>query len=84
MGRYLPIGFQNGVNEVFIEGRPSKNDRTDYAYFNIVSTDYFQTIGMPLLQGRVFSENDREGSKPVVIINEAMANDILAETESYR
>ena len=74
LGRYLPIGFRSGINEVFIEGRPSKRDRTDYSYFNIVSTDYFETVGTSLLQGRVFSEMDQETSKPVAIINQAMAN----------
>ncbi len=74
LGRYLPIGFGNGIYEVFVEGRASKNDRTDYALFNIVSTTYFETIGMPLLQGRVFTEQDHKTSKPVAIINEAMAH----------
>src|SRR6185503_2687363 len=38
-----------------------------------ISTDYFRAIGIPLRQGRFFSEQDRDKSVPVVIISEAMA-----------
>ena len=38
-----------------------------------ITSDYFRTIGIPLRQGRFFSDHDREKSVPVVIISEAMA-----------
>ncbi len=72
-GRYLPIGFQNGAYEVFIEGKAQHNSGSDQAYFNIVSSDYYKTVGMPLLQGRAFNEKDIPGSKKVAIVNEVMA-----------
>jgi predicted permease len=73
LGRYLPIGFGNGSYEVFIEGKPAEKGKTDRAYFNIVSDDYFETIGMPVLQGRELNAQDVKGSKLVAVINEAMA-----------
>jgi predicted permease len=73
LGRYLPIGFGNGNYEVFIEGKPAEKGKTDRAYFNIVSDDYFETIGMPVLQGRALLRQDGKEGKLVAVINEAMA-----------
>jgi putative ABC transport system permease protein len=39
----------------------------------ITGVDYFETMGIPLLQGRVFNENDKFDSLPVVIVNERFA-----------
>jgi predicted permease len=39
----------------------------------IVSTDYFQTMAIPLVAGRVFNDRDREGSLPVAVINQDLA-----------
>jgi putative ABC transport system permease protein len=49
------------------------------AEYNTVSTAYFETMRIPLHQGRVFSAEDREGSTPVVIVNETMARQFFPE-----
>ena len=38
-----------------------------------VSTDYFRTLGIPLLQGRAFTENDTHETEQVTIIDAAIA-----------
>jgi predicted permease len=38
-----------------------------------VALDYFRTLGIPLLRGRDFNAQDREGAPGVVIINESFA-----------
>jgi putative ABC transport system permease protein len=40
---------------------------------NQVSTDYFATLGISLLRGRQFAENDVQGLREVAIINESLA-----------
>lgn len=42
-------------------------------YITAVDAQYFATMGTKLIRGRVFNDQDREGSAPVVIVGEAMA-----------
>ncbi|HUB28829.1 MAG TPA: ABC transporter permease [Terracidiphilus sp.] len=43
------------------------------AVTNTVDVDYFKVMGISLVQGRTFTEGDRENSLPVAIINEDLA-----------
>jgi predicted permease len=57
-----------------IEGRPlAQGEAQPVADIFMASSDYFQTIGMPLITGRGFAETDDEKAPGVVIINQAMA-----------
>lgn len=44
---------------------------------DFVSADYFKTLGMPLVRGRVFSETDVSSARTVAVINRAFAHDFL-------
>jgi putative ABC transport system permease protein len=46
-----------------------------------VSVDYFSTLQMPLLAGRVFTDQDRAGSQKVAIVNESFARHFLADPQ---
>ncbi|WP_181522851.1 ABC transporter permease, partial [Pseudomonas aeruginosa] len=39
----------------------------------LVSPDYFQTMGIPLLKGRSFTEQDNHSAPPVVIVSQSLA-----------
>jgi hypothetical protein len=39
-----------------------------------VSANYFKTMKIPVLRGRVFTERDAAGSEPVTVINDSAAN----------
>jgi predicted permease len=71
-----PLGIAFGpFNIKFkIEGRPVPEGelapQTDYRR---VSADYFQTIGVPLIRGRLFAESDKKGTQEVAILNQSMA-----------
>jgi predicted permease len=73
MGNFIPYGGNNGSAAYVIEGRPAPPpaDRP-FMLFDTVSQDYFKTMGIPLLRGRMFSEQDRADSPPVGIVNQAM------------
>ncbi|MGA9770127.1 MAG: ABC transporter permease [Blastocatellia bacterium] len=40
---------------------------------NLIGVNYFRTMGIPIIAGREFSDADRPGTEPVVVISEAMA-----------
>ena len=44
-----------------------------------ISPQYFSVMGIPLIAGRFFSELDREGSRPVVILNEHLAHELFPQ-----
>lgn len=53
-----------------VEGRPVESPN-DFVIFNhrIVSPGYLRTLDIPLVSGRYFSSRDREGGRPVAIVN---------------
>jgi predicted permease len=75
LASYIPMGgFPNRV-PVSLEGHPIPNDQQAPAVlFNSVDPPYFETMRIPLLRGRVFSNVDNESAPRVAIINQTMAN----------
>ncbi len=57
-------------DSVEIEGRPLQHPGPCE---DLISGPFFETAGIPLLQGRTFSDTDGAGAPQVAIINEAMA-----------
>jgi len=69
-GTNLPLESSDySPTEVTIEGRPE----TVSIWYRMVSSDYFRTLGIPLLQGRYFTDSDRDGRPTVAIVNESFA-----------
>ena len=52
---------------------PLPADQEPFALASSVTPDYLKVMGIPLHQGRFFDEQDREGSEPVVVIDESLA-----------
>ena len=46
-----------------------------------VGEGYFRTLRIPLIQGRPFTSEDREDSRPVIIVNETLANRYWGTTD---
>ncbi|HEX5411321.1 MAG TPA: ABC transporter permease [Terriglobia bacterium] len=62
------------ANNVLIEGRQTgRASEAISTIENTVDLDYFATMRIPLLRGRDFNAEDKEGSLPVAIVNETMA-----------
>ena len=57
-----------------VEGRPPVRPEDEpSSQIRFASKDYFSTMGIPLVRGRTFSEADRYGTQPVLVINEEAA-----------
>ncbi len=74
MNSRLPLQSYGTSGRFALDGVPWGAPGTEpYAQWRLVSSGYFQTIGMPMVQGRDFSKSDDKTAMPVVIINEALA-----------
>jgi predicted permease len=51
----------------------AKQSERPLAVLTTVDTGYFETMRIPLLQGRAFNLDDRVGSNPVAVINQELA-----------
>jgi predicted permease len=69
----LPMAGLDGIYTVAIEGRPAQGGVSLEASHRQISSDYFTTLGIPLLAGRTFGDRDTLQTVPVAIINETMA-----------
>jgi putative ABC transport system permease protein len=71
----LPLSGTNISNSVLVEGAPvvALTDRPSVGV-RIVTSGYFQTMSIPLLKGRPFTEQDRDNTTSVILVNEALAN----------
>jgi predicted permease len=70
----VPMGYYSEGSSLQVEGyepRPGHEDL--YAGYNVVSSEYFTTMRIPLVQGRDIRNTDGPDAPRVAIINQAMA-----------
>jgi hypothetical protein len=73
----LPLTYNGDSVGITVEGRPEPPpDQRPSAITRIISYDYFQTMGIPLLDGRQINASDTAGPIPVIVISETMARTI--------
>ncbi|PWT82754.1 MAG: hypothetical protein C5B57_08170, partial [Blastocatellia bacterium] len=66
-------GFSMGqLFEVLGQDNPPSPQRA-VAHYQMVGPNYFEALGIPLLRGRAFTDNDTATANPVCIINEEFA-----------
>jgi len=71
----LPLSGLISSVDFSIVGRPALSaDEVPVGQYRMISPGYFRAMVIPLIKGRDFNEHDRSDSKPVVIINETLAN----------
>ena len=69
----VPLTGGGYRRKIYLEGyQPKPNEDTELNT-NVVGLNFFNTMGIPIVAGRDFNAQDREGSPRVVIVNEELA-----------
>ena len=73
----IPLGDNDLIYSLVVEGRPTPQGQEPSANWYAVSPDYFQTMRIPLVKGRLFTEHDDSAAQRVAVINESLARRIF-------
>ena len=76
-GRALSISFTFSV-----EGARRDKDEDPRARFRSISPGFFETLGVPIIEGRDFRDSDRGGAERVVIISRSVAQRLFPGREA--
>ena len=70
----LPAGGNNVTRVIEVDGRPNQDPANPpYVDYRAVTPEYFPTMQLRIVKGRVFTRADRADSLPVAIVSESLA-----------
>jgi putative ABC transport system permease protein len=72
----LPPPLKYEISDTIIPGKPH-TERWE-TRFEMCSEGYFRTLGLPLIRGRFFSEDDVSAARYVMVVNEAFSRQYFA------
>src|SRR5207249_2591213 len=78
LATFTPLSQRDRWGPVAVRGYLSAGDDDSMIHFDHVSDGYFETLGSPLLEGRLFTVQDTDGAPRVAVINQAAARKFFA------
>ena len=69
----LPYAGSNSFREFWLDGVTLQPGEMRYVDYRRATPEYFATMRIPLLAGRVFNEGDREGMTAVALVSRSVA-----------
>jgi predicted permease len=86
VGNFVPWRDEGDLFPRFpfsVEGYTAADgEENPHARFRIVTPGFFATLGVPLVAGRDFSDADRSGSQPVVIVSQSVARRVCPGSDA--
>ena len=73
--------FGPGIQFAVDGYRPADGEENPRARFRVVSPRFFAVMGVPLVAGRDFTDEDRDGSELVVIVSQSVAQRLFPNGE---
>jgi predicted permease len=74
-----PVSGDSWTSNVTVAGYTPRPDEELNVRKMVVAPEYFETVGLPLIEGRGFSVRDAENAPPVAVINQTMARYFFGE-----
>lgn len=75
-GGNMPMSGQGTVVGLQVEGRPGDGGRLLDVRYSPASDDYFETLGIALIRGRVFNAADHDGAPWVGLVSAGLAKQL--------
>jgi predicted permease len=69
-----PMSQGNWGSPIDLDGRPTPPNEDISTGLNRVSTDYFETLGIPLLRGRTIQSEDKANGVKSAVVNKTLAD----------
>jgi predicted permease len=70
----VPLGMPSPGSPIYVEGHPlAPGQVVPGVSFNSIDPGYFETMRVPLLEGRTSRDSDNETAPPVAIVDQTMA-----------
>jgi predicted permease len=70
----VPLATPSPASPIYVEGRPlAPGQAAPEISFNRIDPGYFQSMRVPLVEGRAFQDSDNETAPRVAIVNQTMA-----------
>jgi len=75
----LPL-YKGPTSGFRVEGRPvTTPDKWPSVNYRVVSPNYFRAMGIPVLQGRAYTDRDNENAPLVMMVNQQLAREIFPD-----
>jgi len=81
-GNHVPLNCALASAEYKVADRlPAAEEQLPTAQYRMVTPAYFTVMGIPVLAGRAFTDDDKEGGAPVAIVSRGLARQAFPERD---